>query len=227
MKDINWKQYYEKEAKLIKFLPEEDPSEKEVRARLALSLIPKKIRSVLDIGCGDGYRCSILKEKIEAVSGIDISEVRIRRAKKMFKDIEFRVGDVTTLPYKDRSFDLVVAVEVLEHVSHFEKSIKEMKRVSKKFAAFTVPYKEEPQKIICPHCFKKFYLSGHINYFDEKKIKKLAEENNLKILKVKRISPFPYVQFKTYPESVKKILNWVITKKTGGSYIGVLLEAQR
>lgn len=227
MKDINWKQYYEKEAKLIKFLPEEDLQEKEVRARLALSLIPKNVGSVLDVGCGDGYLCSILKGRIGIVFGIDMSETRIKRVKKRFKGIDFRVGNITALPYKANSFDLVIAVEVLEHIPNLKKSIREMKRVSRKFVAFTVPYKEKPQKIICPHCLKKFYLSAHMNYFDEKKIKNLAGENNLKILKIRRISPFPYVQFGTYPRPVKKILNWAIIKKTGGSYIGVLLEAQR
>lgn len=225
MNDINLKQYYEQVAKFRTTLPEENPGV-EVPVRLALSLVPKNVGYVLDVGCGDGYLCSILKEKTEAVSGVDISKTRIKRAKKRFKGIDFKVGDATALPYKANSFDLVIGVEVLEHIPNLKKSVKEMTRVSRKFVAFTVPYREEPQKIICPYCLKKFYLSGHINYFNEKKIKKLAGGNNLKILKIERISPFPYVQFKSYPGSVKKILNWAITKKTGGSYIGVLLKKQ-
>lgn len=221
MKGINWKRYYEQVAKFRTTLPEENPGV-EVTVRLALSLVPKNIRSVLDVGCGDGYLCSILKEKIEAVSGIDISETRIKRAKKRFNGIDFRAGDATALPYKDNSFDLVIDVEVLEHVPNLNKSVKEMTRVSKKFVAFTVPYKEEPTKIICPHCLKEFYLDGHVNYFDNETIKKLAEENDLKILKIKKVNAFPYLKLKSYPRFVKEFLSWLIAKKIGG-YVGVLL----
>lgn len=224
MKGINWKRFYEKEAKLVKFLPEEDPAE-EVRVKLALSLIPKNVGSVLDVGCGDGYLCSVLKEKVGMVSGMDISETRIKRAKKGFKGIDFRTGDVTALPYKNDFFDLVIAVEVLEHIRNFKKSVKEMRRVSRKFVAFTVPYKEEPKKVICPHCLKKFYLSGHINYFDENIIKELAKENSLKILKVKKMSPFPYLKFRSYPRFVKDFLSQLVAMKIGG-YIGVLFEVR-
>lgn len=225
MNDINLKQYYEQVAKFRTTLPEENPGV-EVPVRLALSLVPKNVRYVLDVGCGDGYLCSILKEKIEAVSGVDISKTRIKRAKKRFEGIDFKVGDATALPYKANSFDLVIGVEVLEHVPNLKKSVKEMTRVSRKFVAFTVPYKEELTKMICPHCLKKFYLDGHVNYFDNGTIKKLAEENDLKILKIKKINAFPYLKLKSYPRFVKGFLSWLITKKIGG-YVGVLLLKNR
>jgi len=218
-----FKKFYEEDAKLKKqILPEECVLE-ELRTKLAFSIIPKDIESVLDVGCGEGYLCSILSKKVKLVSGIDISRIRIKKAKKRFKKMVFKIANILSLPYDNDSFDLVLAVTTLEHVPNLKEAIKEMIRVSRKYIAFVVPYKMKPIKIVCFHCLKKFYLFGHIHYFDEKLIKKIAKGNELRIIRIKKLARLPYLMFKSYPEFIKDFLNMIITKKYATN-IGVLLK---
>ena len=48
----------------------------------------------------------------------------------MNDDIEFSTADIRTLPYDDRSFDLVYCVSVLEHTDSYEDILDELSRVS-------------------------------------------------------------------------------------------------
>lgn len=70
-------------------------------------------KSVLDVGCGDGRLLGMLSEKIPRRVGIDLSERAIRFAKAFHPEIEFRVTKGADL---QETFDLVLAMEVLEHV---------------------------------------------------------------------------------------------------------------
>ena len=70
---------------------------------------------VLDVGCGVGYTVFEIARKYRArVVGIDLSENMIANAKKealslgLEEYVEFRVEDVTELPFDDASFDVVI-----------------------------------------------------------------------------------------------------------------------
>jgi ubiquinone/menaquinone biosynthesis C-methylase UbiE len=84
--------------------------------------------SVLDIGCGEGYVLDELKARgVTDVQGVDIVDIRRN------KDYPFRLYDGQTLPFPDRSFDLVVLSFVLHHVPNERKLvlIEEALRVSR------------------------------------------------------------------------------------------------
>jgi ubiquinone/menaquinone biosynthesis C-methylase UbiE len=67
--------------------------------------------SVLDVGCGEGYVLDELRARgATDVQGVDIVDIRRN------KDYAFRLYDGLTLPFPDRSFDVVVLSFVLHHV---------------------------------------------------------------------------------------------------------------
>lgn len=68
--------------------------------------------SLLDVGCGDGRVIGELPG-IKRRVGVDRSERAIRFAAAFHRDIEFHVGTAEDL---SGEFDVVIAVEVLEHV---------------------------------------------------------------------------------------------------------------
>jgi ubiquinone/menaquinone biosynthesis C-methylase UbiE len=51
-----------------------------------------------------------------------------------------KVGSIYDIPFKDRSFDLVICNEVLEHVDDPGKALSELERVTKKYCLISVPH---------------------------------------------------------------------------------------
>ena len=64
---------------------------------------------VLDVGCATGYYSAIFSSLGYRVTGIDISESGIEKAREMYPDLRFEVQDATDMPYEAGSFDLVFA----------------------------------------------------------------------------------------------------------------------
>ncbi len=84
---------------------------------------------ILDIGCGTGA----LMKQIEpygSVTGIDVSSQAVAFCKSRGIS-NVRLGDATSISEKDNTFDLVVALDVLEHVQDDRKVLSEMLRVLK------------------------------------------------------------------------------------------------
>ena len=92
---------------------------------------------VVDIGCGSGYGCALLKNAgATCVYGTDASRHAVRFAKNHYGDmVEFSVQSITDMKlYADDQFDLAVCSEVLEHIKEYEKedlAIAEIKRITR------------------------------------------------------------------------------------------------
>ena len=87
-------------------------------------------KDVLDAGCGVGYGSRILAEAGGHVTGVDASDDAIAESIRRAGDLaEFRVADVTMLPFAPHSFDAVVCFEVIEHLGNREAALDELKRV--------------------------------------------------------------------------------------------------
>src|SRR5262245_28586135 len=89
---------------------------------------------VLDIGCGKAFLLYELTQavpKIE-IAGLDISAYAIDHAKPEIKD-RLTVGDCTTLPWPDRSFDLVLSLNTFHNlgVAQLKSALREMQRVTR------------------------------------------------------------------------------------------------
>ena len=104
-------------------------------------------RRVLDVGCGAGLGTAQLVEALAArVEGIDRNDDALELARRTpsLAGVVFRKGDLEqTLPYDDASFDVVVALEVLEHVQRQAPLIAQIHRVltDDGVAVISVPYK--------------------------------------------------------------------------------------
>lgn len=98
--------------------------------REILSLKPS---SVLEVGVGDKVFGSFLKNNTTvAYTSVDIAE-----------DLEPDViGSVLSLPFEDKSFDVVCAFEVLEHLpfEDFDTALSELSRVAKKAVVVSLPH---------------------------------------------------------------------------------------
>lgn len=89
----------------------------------------QKSQQILDVGCGTGGNLSLLA-KYGEVTGVDFSSEALNFAAKTGLKHLFE-ATATALPFADESYDLVVALDVLEHVQDDEKALKEFFRILK------------------------------------------------------------------------------------------------
>jgi cyclopropane fatty-acyl-phospholipid synthase-like methyltransferase len=71
---------------------------------------------VLDLGCGCGYPVSRLLSRKFVVTGVDISDVQIKRARELVPSAEFRRADMTRVRFPSRTFGAVVSLYAIIHV---------------------------------------------------------------------------------------------------------------
>jgi 2-polyprenyl-6-hydroxyphenyl methylase / 3-demethylubiquinone-9 3-methyltransferase len=78
--------------------------------------------NILDIGCGGGVLCEPLAQLGADVTGVDPAGTAIEVAKRHANDsgvaVNYRCGTIEALARGGEQFDIVLAMEVIEHVAH-------------------------------------------------------------------------------------------------------------
>jgi 2-polyprenyl-3-methyl-5-hydroxy-6-metoxy-1,4-benzoquinol methylase len=99
--------------------------------------------SVLDVGCGEGVLTARWAARPGAVRvvGLDLDDPKLRAEwdRRRRENLEFRTFNGQNLPFADDGFDLVAAIEVLEHVPDPDYTIGEMTRVARRHLLVSVP----------------------------------------------------------------------------------------
>lgn len=112
-----------------------------------------KPRSVLDVGCGDGFGMWHMQGLVSRVRGCD-------RSRRMLNENPIETQQLVqanayALPFMDASFDLVYCWELLHHVSKPQQVVAEMSRVSSRGVLLCEPNCLNPAMalfgIVTPH----------------------------------------------------------------------------
>ncbi len=95
---------------------------------------------ILDAGCGEGFAMrAVLADVAAEVVGLDGSAGALHVASGLNPGRSFAAGDLYALPFPDRSFDMVVCMEVLEHLDEPARGLRELCRVSARWLLLSVP----------------------------------------------------------------------------------------
>jgi lipopolysaccharide biosynthesis protein/ubiquinone/menaquinone biosynthesis C-methylase UbiE len=88
-------------------------------------------KDVLDIASGEGFGAEILSRAARSVVGVDISSDAVAHASALYvrPNLSFRQGSATEIPIADRSVDLIVSFETIEHLAEHDAMMTELKRV--------------------------------------------------------------------------------------------------
>ena len=147
--------------------------------------------SILDVGCGEGIVTNYLTKKLSInesqIAGLDIDINLLKIAKSINPRVQFHQGSVYELPFQDNSFDLVLALEILEHLEFPERAIKELNRVSNNWVFISVP---NDRMFRFGNIMRFKYISSggktpdHIQHWNKKTFKDLISRY-LNIVKIK------------------------------------------
>lgn len=112
-------------------------AESELRNPWVLSSIDERFGMnacrVLDIGCGAGFLANKLASAGHEVVGIDLSEPSLEVARKHApsRKVQYKIMDAHELAFSDGRFDVVCAMDVLEHTPLPDQLVREASRVLK------------------------------------------------------------------------------------------------
>lgn len=90
-----------------------------------------KPKSILEVGIGNGFVSSYLKQRKINITTLDIDNL-------LYPEV---VGSVANIPFHDESFEIVTCFEVLEHIPYknLSKALREIHRVSNRYAILSLP----------------------------------------------------------------------------------------
>lgn len=105
--------------------------------------------AVLDVGCGAGFLTNALAKEKHRVTGIDLSEksLEVASQKDSTQSVVYQKADAYSLPFPEQSFDVVCAMDLLEHVEKPKQVIAEAARVLK------------PKGLFFFHTFNRNFIS--------------------------------------------------------------------
>lgn len=144
----------------------------------------------LDVGCGDGFFSKALDERGYTVTGLDLSDVALRRARSTCPSATFLSQDTSQrFPFDDRTFDLAWCSEHLEHLFSPLATVKEIARVLKPGGAvlITVPYHGLIKNVgIALFAFDRHYDPNypHIRFFTRNTLSAIVGSAGLEVVEV-------------------------------------------
>ena len=107
--------------------------------------------TILDVGCGKGFLLYEFTQVVPdaKITGIDISQYAIENSKEEVRPF-LQVGDAASLPYADKSFDLVVSLNALHNLYNYDlcSAIQGLERVGRGGKYIVVEtYRNEREKM--------------------------------------------------------------------------------
>jgi 2-polyprenyl-3-methyl-5-hydroxy-6-metoxy-1,4-benzoquinol methylase len=154
--------------------------------------------SVLDVGCGEGVLTSAWAQALgeRPVVGLDLADPKLEAEwrKRARPNLSFVTGRGEELPFAGDEFDLVAAIETLEHVENPERTLGEMRRVAQRHLLISVP-REPLWRAL--NLGRGAYVRdlgntpGHINHWSTRALTQLLSHYG-EVVEVR--TPFPWTQ---------------------------------
>lgn len=160
-------------------------------------LADARLASILDVGCGEGVLTHDWAEKLSGcrVVGIDFDDAKLRAEWEKRADLgnlAFTPALGERLPFEDGEFEMVSAIEVLEHVPEPRQVLAEMSRVASRCLLVSVP--REPLWRALNMARGSYWrhlgdTPGHLNHWSRRGFARLLSEYGT-VAELR--SPFPW-----------------------------------
>jgi len=103
---------------------------------------PRAGDSILEVGCGEGHLLDHMQSQWcgRLFSGLDLAHSVVRQARdEIPMEVSIMQASAYQLPWRDGTWDIAVACEVLEHLDHPEMALAELRRVCRRGCLVSVP----------------------------------------------------------------------------------------
>jgi ubiquinone/menaquinone biosynthesis C-methylase UbiE len=206
------------------------------RLRIVTEIIGNRSNGrVLDVGCGPGILLSRLAASGLKLCGVDCSPEMIIEAKRRTRgtDVKLMIGRAEALPFKDRTFDVVLALGMLEYLPDVMKGLTEIARVTKPNAVIVLSmlnadsvYRSWERLVYSPS--NDSWLQRQLGK-NEKSLLHLHRKKSLSnMMNACHLDTVNVTYFDAnvclppldteYPRKTKKLNNWIVTHSAPWSY---------
>ena len=153
-----------------------------------------KPNKLLDLGCGDGSFIRRIKNKFPNIKtfGVDVNP-NVIRLNEIFNEKIFSNQDLLNLLFKKNTFDVVVCLDVLEHIKNLDDALNEIKRILIKNGYLIT---SEPTENFLYKGLRFLYKGTHsekegpgagAHYSNAKEIDRIIKKSGFRILDNKKI----------------------------------------
>ena len=153
-------------------------------------------QSLLDVGCGEGVLTHQWAQRLgdRRVVGIDLEDPKLAAEweQREAPNLEYRTMRAEDLPFAAGEFDLVTAIEVLEHVPDPEHTVAEMARCAGRHMLVSVPREPLWRGL---NMARGAYIRdlgntpGHLNHWSKRSFVAMLEQHG-RVVEAR--SPFPW-----------------------------------
>lgn len=164
-----------------------------------------KFEHALNLGTGEGDYDRMIASFCNRLTAVDINEQDIAYARRLNADvpnIEYGVENALKLSFADNSFDLIISVDVIEHVGEPEIMLREIQRVLKPggllfitFPQLDFPFTYDPiNRILSWFSEKKIpqgaYAFGHEYLISQTDFRQWSAQNHLNVQEDRNLSGY-------------------------------------
>lgn len=133
----------------------------------------------LEVGAGEGVISQKLHGRFGTAVGLDLPDAGLREEWRTRPGPHYLHGDAENLPFVDKQFDLVVCVEVLEHLRDPAAGLRELARVSSRHLLLSVP--REPyfrgSNLVTGRYLKDLgNTPGHLNHWTKSSFQRFVSQ---------------------------------------------------
>jgi 2-polyprenyl-3-methyl-5-hydroxy-6-metoxy-1,4-benzoquinol methylase len=229
--NFDYIKHYETDAVQFDYFNDKEPTitknERKRSRQAIINAVPKNTVSILDIGCGSGWLAEHFLQHGKQIVSSDISNINPAKALANFPHQNHAaiVCDAFNLPFKNNSFDCIVASEVIEHVFNPSLFISSLLQKIKPGGALILitPYNEKIEYFLCVHCNKPTPKNAHLHSFSEKNIKSFFTPTTVKIhtdafcnkyfLKLRMYNLLSFLPYRLW-KVVDRLANKIVKKPT-------------
>lgn len=137
-------------------------------------------KKVLDFGCGSGYGSEIISRSAASITAVDVSQDAIEYAKHHHQqsNITFSLVQPGRLPFADESFDVVLSVQVIEHVEDDATYVREALRVLRHSGLFII-FTPNRRSRLFP--FQRPWNRWHVREYDAEGLAELFRTGDCRV----------------------------------------------
>lgn len=174
--------------------------------------VPRHVR-ILDIGCGCGESIAYHKERGCNAFGVE-ADKNVQMVKERY-NLNIKIGLFNSKMFENNYFDYITLQQVIEHMRCPIEEVNDISKVlnSEGVLIFSTPNSNSLLSKIFRHKWIHWHTPFHLNLFNNKSMKRLADKCSLKIIKSQSVTNSNWLYYQLnhlvfYPQHGAKSIFW-------------------